>query len=394
MLSSKLIPGVYVQDVYPVPEPQFITGVPVFLGVRPDTSEVLCNTPYRFRLWAEFEQQFYVSLGNRSYLPDTVRGFFENGGQLCYVLFLLDQDESTLQQALAELEAFDQVDLICAPDLWWGNPSLEQVTRMQQLILEHCDRMNDRFAILDAALLDSTNPNAATIAQLQQQYDRLLGNSGAMYAPWLKIMQGNGIRQIPPCGHIAGIYSKTDNLQGVFRTPANNQIDGIIDISYTLSAEEVIELANDRSSGNHGSINSILPLPGRGVRVWGGRTLSRMAEWRYISVRRLFLTIHRWIVLNLANFTFEPNDFRLQLLIERELTRYLESLLEQGALQGTTPAAAFYVRCNAETTSIEQQDAGRLIAQIGIAPTTPNEFIDIQLIHGETGVSLVYTSPP
>jgi hypothetical protein len=116
--------------------------------------------------------------------------------------------------------------------------------------------------------------------------------------------------------------------------------------------------------------------------------LSEEPIWRYINVRRLFITVGRWIELNLADVVFEPNDYKLWIRIERELTVYFESLLLDGALQGDNPEEAFYVKCNAETNPPDAEKNGVVVTEIGLAPTVPNEFIVVRLIHGTTGVSL------
>ncbi|MEG3936003.1 phage tail sheath C-terminal domain-containing protein, partial [Microcoleus sp. T3_B1] len=110
-------------------------------------------------------------------------------------------------------------------------------------------------------------------------------------------------------------------------------------------------------------------------------------DWQYINVRRLFLTVLRWIERNLEDVVFEPNDFKLWVRIERELTTYLESLLRKGALQGRTPQEAFYIKCDSETNPPEMRDIGTVVTEIGLAPTKPNEFIVVRLIHGTAGVN-------
>jgi phage tail sheath protein FI len=160
-------------------------------------------------------------------------------------------------------------------------------------------------------------------------------------------------------------------------------LEGVLDVA-TLSREQQTQLAQLSDS----PINGIRSLRGRGVRIWGARTLSSDPQWRYVNVRRLSITIRRWIALNLADVAFEPNDFRLWVRIERELNAYLQTLWQQGHLQGATPNEAFRVRCDGETNSPEVRDRGEVITFIEFAPTIPNEFIQMRLIHGETGVAI------
>ncbi len=173
---------------------------------------------------------------------------------------------------------------------------------------------------------------------------------------------------------------------GVHKAPANFVLNGVVDLSLNLSNANQESLNPTHQAGG---VNCLRILPGRGIRVWGARTLSQDANWCYVNVRRLFLTVGRWVERNLTNFTFEPNDLMLWIRIERELTAYLETLLAQGALQGNSPQEAFYIKCDAETNPPEVLDRGMVITEIGLAPTVPSEFIVVRLIQGETGVTLV-----
>jgi uncharacterized protein len=383
-------PGVHREDVFPTPLPDLPTGIPVFLGltstVEPQHTVIPVNTPRSLTLWTQFQQYFGVLPADR-YLADAVRGFFENGGERCYVILLQDDSLDALAAGLAAAELLD-VDLICAPDLVAKNPPLEQVLPLQQLVLEHCNRMGDRFAILDSVgTIDGSkkpSPSAIQTSAMQavhQQQQQLASDNGALYFPWLQLEQGT---YVPPSGHIAGIYARSDRAVGIHKPPANYGIEGIVDLSHRLSDRDQAQLNPDEAIAG---INCLRALPGRGIRVWGARTLSRDSNWQYINVRRLFITVHRWIERNLADIAFEPNDFKLWVRIERELTAYFESLLQQGALQGLTPQEAFYVKCDAETNPLETRGLGNVITEIGLAPMVPAEFIVIRLIHSSTGVA-------
>lgn len=370
MLQLKT-PGVYRQDIFPTSPPQLLTGVPAFLGLteakNAQGKDIPVNEPRKLTLWTEFEQ-YFGKLLNNSYLAYAVRGFFENGGRRCHVIRLGDNTLKALEEGLAALALLDTIDLICAPDIMQLNQKPDSVIQMQQVVLEHCDQMGDRFAILDAL---------STAEQIKEQRQRLQGNNGALYAPWLKI-ENPPNPMIPPCGHIAGIYAKCDREVGVHRAPANYALEGVLDLSSDLSN------AKDSDSG----VNYLQAFIGRGIRIWGAYTLSQDPNWRYINVRRLFITIGRWIEMNLADVVFEPNNFQLWLRIERELTAYCESLWQQGALKGNSSQDAFFVKCNAETNPPDLREVGQVVTELGLAPTVPNEFIVIRLIHGNSGVTL------
>ena len=376
MMTS--LPGIHWQDVFPTRPARLLTGVPAFLGVRPfigqpsDENVVTClyapNQPQVLHLWPQFLSQFAPTAPN-SWMAEAVQGFFENGGQDCVVCWLEDDSKESLEKGLTAVEALASVDLICAP----GITDLE----LQALILAHCAKSGDRFAILDA-------PDKTDIKSIRTAADGLRGvigcDYGAFYSPWLKTMSD---KHVPPCGHVAGVYAASDQAD-IARAPANIALAGVLDIVLSRQKQTALALLNDDTV----AINSIRSLRGRGVRIWGARTLSSNPEWRYVTVRRLAIMIQRWVNLNLAQVAFEPNGMSLWQRIERELNAYLETLWQKGHLQGTTPAEAFRVRCDAETNPPEQQDRGEVITYIAIAPTVPNEFIQVRLIHGETGVEL------
>lgn len=369
------MPGVYLEDVFSTPEPELMTGVPAFLGLSNSGS---LNTPQLLTLWPQFEQHFGKLLSD-SYLGYAVRGFFENGGRLCYVVPIQEATQSALQAGLDAIAPLDAIDLVCAPDIMLARQETD-IRVMQNAILDHCQLLGDRFAILDAG--------NQSIPEIQQQQQRLSNINGALYAPWLKVpsfVEEATLFEVPPCGHIAGIYARSDRAAGVYQSPANYVLEGVLDLSLTITNADFALLNPEAATTG---VNCVRAAIGRGMRVWGTRTLSSDPNWSYISVRRLFLTVGRWIDRNLASVAFEPNDFKLWLRIERELTAYCESLFREGALKGNTPQEAFFVKCDDETNPPEIQDSGKVVTEIGLAPTIPCEFIIVRLIHGSTGVAV------
>jgi len=183
---------------------------------------------------------------------------------------------------------------------------------------------------------------------------------------------------VPPSGHIAGIFARTDEQRGVHKSPANEVIEGIVDV-----IAEFDDVAG---------INPIRALPGRGIRVWGARTLavpsSTSDTIAFLAVQRLVLTLHRWLVRTLDWTVFETNDVRTWVRIHRELSRRLGGLFEQGALAGTTPDEAFYVKCDDENNPPDTRTAGTLQVDVGIAPAVPNEFIKIRLVRSAEGITV------
>ena len=376
--SNHKIPGVFLNQIAPKPKPELITGVPLFLGLA--SAEESANEPRKLTLKNyHFDQYFDQAPEHKGYLRDAVRGFFDNGGRLCYAIALDKNTLEALQQGLLESETIDDIDLVCAPDIMLVNDDESLQRRMQKAVLEHCEQMGDRFAILDGV---------NNLEQLKKQRKELTSDYGALYAPWLKIEntdpKKSKTKSIPPCGHVAGTYASRDRTDGVHNAPANIPLEEIIDLSFTITPAQQKALNPQNEPG----VNCIRSFSGRGMRVWGERTLSPLLEWQYVNVRRLFLTFGRWVNRNLADTVFEPNEFPLWVRLDRELSVYCESLWRQGALQGAVPQEAFYVRCDEETNPSENREVGRVVAEVGLAPSVPGEFIELLLVQSDSGISV------
>jgi hypothetical protein len=245
----------------------------------------------------------------------------------------------------------------------------------------HCDRTGNRFAILDAF------PRAAVDDLIEQRRTvlSLAGSPGwnaAIYHPWVKLADGS---VVPPSGHVAGVVARTDRAAGPHKAPANEQLDGVVDLEAPVTAEQQGEL-------NPYGINCLRAFPGRGIRIWGARTLGGV-PWTHVSVRRVFLTAGRWIERALADAAFEPASPTLWARIRRDVGSYLDGLFRVGALVGQTAEEAFYVKCDEETNPPERRDEGTTVAEIGLATDVPNEFIIVQLVHHAGGTVIAGPSP-
>jgi hypothetical protein len=193
----------------------------------------------------------------------------------------------------------------------------------------------------------------------------------ALYYPWIEIgdMNGSGrTKLVPPSGHIAGVYARTDSTRGVHKAPANEVVRGALGL-------EVVVTKGEHDLLNPVGINVIRSFPGRGIRVWGARTLSSDPSWRYINVRRLFNMVEESIERGTQWVVFEPNDSMLWGRIRRDIGAFLTNVWRTGALFGTSPEQAFYVKCDEETNPKELRDVGQLVVEIGMAPTKPAEFV-------------------
>jgi hypothetical protein len=205
-----------------------------------------------------------------------------------------------------------------------------------------------------------------------------------LYWPYVKVFDpSTGTnRFVPPSGHVAGIWARNDDTRGVHKAPANEVIRGAIALQTNITKAEHDLL-------NPVGINCVRSFPGRGIRVWGARTLSSDPAWRYLNVRRLFNYLEDSILAGTQWVVFEPNDPALWARMRRTVGAFLINEWRKGALFGLTPDEAFYVKCDSETNPAEGIDAGQVLCQIGVAPVKPAEFVIFQLAQFSGGTSLV-----
>jgi phage tail sheath protein FI len=268
------------------------------------------------------------------------------------------------------LEVLDDVTMLCVPDLMTTMPgeklNLDMVKSAQMLMIAHCERMGDRVAILDV-------PPDLTPQEVKKWRMDVAGfdsSYAAMYYPWIKVMDPvtEVLVNIPPSGHMAGLWARSDNTRGVHKAPANEIVLGAVGLAYQTTKGEQDTL-------NPIGVNCIRAFPGRGIRVWGARTLSSDPSWRYINVRRLFNYVEKSIENGTQWVVFEPNNRKLWARVNRDVSSFLRMVWRDGALFGSSPAEAFYVKCDDELNPPESRDLGRLIVEIGLAPVKPAEFV-------------------
>jgi len=348
-------PGVYQEELVLAPPPEFRTGVTAFMGDVPGIGE----SPRPITRFSEFAGLARGAGG--AYLEAAVRGFFLNGGEICFVV------PTSFPEAFAPMDAVG-ADLVCWPGLM-EHP--EDAMQKQQILLDYCDRSGERMAILDSM-------PRGTLEDAVNQWRTVHGVNAALYFPWARVRSGppGVLVATPPCGHIAGVFARVDREIGVFAAPANVELEGVQDLETLLT-----DAAHDKGDP-YNVINCLRAFPGRGIRVWGARTISGQANWRYVNVRRLFITLRRWTTTMLADVVMEPNDRSLWARIRRELSTYLESLFRAGGLKGASPAEAFYVRCDETNNTASDRDAGRVVVDVGLAPAFPAEFVVVRLVFG------------
>jgi uncharacterized protein len=270
---------------------------------------------------------------------------------------------------LEGLEAIEDVRLLVCPDLVAGYDGSDEadlrIKIVQEAMIKHCERLRYRFAVLD------TPPGLSPSEVLEwHNYTAFDTSYAAVYYPWIEIadLSSSGTKLVPPSGHIVGLYNRTDSERGVHKAPANEVVRGAVALETNISRSEQDNL-------NPRGINCIRSFAGRGIRAWGGRTLSRDGAWRYINVRRLFIYVEASMDAGLQWVVFEPNDRTLWAKIRRDVTSFLRNVWGSGALFGATEDQAFYVKCDGELNSSDVRDMGQLIIEVGMSPVKPAEFV-------------------
>jgi hypothetical protein len=280
------------------------------------------------------------------------------------------QGKVTERTGVEGLEALDDVTMVCVPDLMTPMPgeklNPDQVKAVQTMMIAHCERLGDRVAILDAP----PDMSPQEIKKWRMETAGYDSTYAALYYPWITVNDPvtNRNINIPPSGHVAGIWARNDATRGVHKAPANEVVQGAVGLAYQTTKGEQDTL-------NPNGVNCIRIFPGRGIRVWGARTLSSDPAWRYINVRRLFNFVEKSIENGTQWVVFEPNDRKLWARVRRDVSAFLKTVWRDGALFGSSPTEAFYVKCDDELNPPESRDLGRLIVEIGLAPVKPAEFV-------------------
>jgi len=316
------------------------------------------------KLWPR-EQQQSLNIENRLLAAPTTGDF---------------QGEILERTGIEGLEAIDDVTMVIVPDLMTVMPGqkldLATVKSVQTMIIAHCERLGDRVAILDAP------PNLSPQAVKKWRMDIAGYDSSyaTLYYPWIEVNDPTTNRPmlVPPSGHMAGVWARSDNTRGVHKAPANEVVRGATGLAYNVTKGEQDTL-------NPIGVNCVRAFPGMGIRVWGARTLSSNPSWRYINVRRLFNFVEKSIERGTQWVVFEPNEPRLWGRIRRDVTAFMTMVWRDGALFGSAPSEAFFVKCDGETNPTASRDLGRLVIEIGMAPVKPAEFVIFRIFQWAPG---------
>jgi phage tail sheath protein FI len=358
------------------------------IEVNPCETKLCTNFTEYTNYFGSFSADDQQYSGHRA-LTHAVYGFFLNGGMRCFVTIVQSPDQ--LDNALKMVESIDEVAIVAAPGF--------DVKSTTWLPLEnHCENAQDRFAILDYdedvkdlyAKEYKFKDKSALEGRLTYDNENndlpQRSNYAAFYFPWIEVLDPakqlqdqdlelnidgkyQGRVYVPPSGHIAGIYARTDVERGVHKAPANCAIRGAINVKYYVSK-------GDQEGLNPQGVNCIRNINGN-IAVWGARTIGgdHNLEWKYINVRRTMLFLRESIEEGTQWVVFEPNDIALWGKIRRNVSAFLTIVWRSGALFGATPEEAFYVKCDAELNPPEVRDLGQVVTEIGVAIVRPAEFV-------------------
>ncbi|HKX28728.1 MAG TPA: phage tail sheath subtilisin-like domain-containing protein [Blastocatellia bacterium] len=331
------------------------------------------ETPVLITSFEQFKKSFGNFQTGNKVLAHAVFGFFVNGGTRCYVMRV--SNLTRIGAALAELERLDEVALVAVPGV------RDEAT--QEALIDHCEMMRNRFAILDAQITTRIEVSSIQGATRNSDY-------AALYFPQIEVIDQTlvavegetsenwrptpGARTfVPPSGHVAGIYARVDQMRGVHQAPANEIVRGALNLEYPLTVDQQQVL-------NPEGINVIRGFDGV-LKVLGAGTLGadEQSEFKLIRARRLMNFLRESINQGTRFAVYEPSDPALWRKIRREVTAFLTEVWRDGALCGTTPEEAFYVKCDETTNPPAVRKLGLVVAEIGVAVVRPDEFVLLRL---------------
>jgi len=388
-MGDYLTPGVYIKEIEM--GAKSIEGVSTstagFVGITETNGD---SNEYKDKAvfvssWSDFVRKFGRYTEVAPYMAPAVYSFFANGGQRCYIVSVVNSavDPKTFEAAdyvgtddgkgkrtgLYVLEEVDDVSIIAIPGI--------TDTTVQKAMITHCAKLKDRFCVFDSA-------KGEDLAAIKTRKNTLISDEGygALYYPWIKmgVEKKDSLTKkitlesmlVPPSGAIVGVYARSDSERGVHKAPANEVLRGVLELEFNLTNA-------DQGPLNSAGINCIRSFPGRGIRVWGARTISSDANWKYVNIRRLFLYLEESIDEATQWVVFEPNNERLWARVVQTISNFLTRAWKDGALMGTTPEEAFFVKCDRTTMTQDDIDNGKLIVTIGVSPTKPAEFVIFEI---------------
>ena len=446
-MATYKTPGVYVEEISKLPPSvaEVSTAVPAFIGCTAngptaDKSGKVVPVVKRIDTLLDYEtffggpnpSAFTIAAGVDAAQPGPISRvaptfdyflyyslslYFKNGGGSCYVVSIGNYKtapaKSQFEAGLAALEKEDEPTLILLTEAI--NLSPADYYDLAQQALAQCEKLGDRFAILDvidgkgvadfrtnigtsnlmygAAYYPSVQTTLAYVYQEDQvtlkaadkdgadtKLDASKATNTALYNQVKTALAQQRIN-LPSSPAVAGIYASVDRDRGVWKAPANVSLSAVIGPLVKITAEDQENLNVDPTAGK--SINAIRAFTGKGTLIWGARTLAgNDNEWRYVSVRRLFNMIEESTQKATSFAVFEPNDASTWLKVKAMIESYLYGLWQQGALAGSTAEDAYFVNVGLGKTMTPQDVLeGRMIVEIGVAAVRPAEFIILRFMH-------------
>lgn len=300
----------------------------------------------------------------RSY-PMTIIGG-NDGARPTAAAYEGDEDPATNQKTgLKQFEDLEDISIVAAPGSTFGlvNGYADNARTITGLLISHAEKMRYRIAVLDSGDGQSISEVRAFRAQLDSSH-------AAIYYPWVRVLDPLSQRELdlPPSGFVAGIYARNDINRAVYKAPANEVVNLALGFEKSLNKSQQDVL-------NPEGVNCFRFFEGRGMRLWGARTISSDPEWKYVNLRRYFAYLERSIDKGTQWAVFEPNGEALWANVRRTIEDFLLNEWQSGALLGDKPDKAFFVKCDRSTMSQNNLDNGQLICLIGVAPLRPAEYV-------------------
>lgn len=308
-----------------------------------------------------------------------------------------DSDDSSHEPAfpdkLAYLDAstalrdIGEVALVAVPGLYDDIKDESERLEILLALIEQAEELRDRLVLVDVSTdREHKGENDDAIREVKNTLKWIgdlrsraakAARATAVYHPRLTVMDPLGglrhpLRNIPPSGHVAGVISRVDRQRGAHHTPANAEIFGVVDVTQSF---DPLEQARFNSNG----VNLLRCFAGKGLMVWGGRTLDLEPGQKFLAHRRLIHRLVRAIRRVAEPLVFETNGPELWLALARSITSILLQAWRAGALKGTRPDEAFLVTCDEKLNSPDDVDNGRVLCEIKLAPATPMEFIELRI---------------
>jgi phage tail sheath protein FI len=310
---------------------------------------------------------WYLSSGNDGFPADPT-----SDSDLNTIYEGADSSEPAQRTGLYTFKNVDEINIVAIPGV--------TTKYLQQKLITHCEvDMKDRFGVLDAHA-------GADLDEIKKQRNLFDTSYAALYYPWLHAfdpLSGDYIN-IPPSGYMCGIYARSDVERGVHKAPANEKINGVVNTERLNGKFRIVNKGTQEILNPLG-INCTRIFPGRGIRVWGARTATSNTLWKYVNVRRLFLFLEESIEKGTQWVVFEPNDEKLWARVKQTINQFLTTVWKDGALMGSTPEEAFFIKCDRTTMTQSDIDNGRLIVLIGVAPVKPAEFVIFRIAQWQGG---------